>query len=202
VSGARPSGTEGYSDEAEALVRQYESISFGDVHKPFLHLIPKPPARVLDIGAGTGRDAAGLAAMGHIVTAVEPTAELRMRAMKLHPSPRIEWLDDSLPDLPVISGRGKTFDVVMLTAVWMHLDEQQRRRAMVCVAALVRPGGVMTLSLRHGPVPVGRRMFDVTPTKTIALAQAEGMTCVQRLEGGDGLLKRPGISWDRLAFVR
>ena len=73
---------------------------------------------------------------------------------------------------------------------------------MVRVAALVRPGGVMTVSLRHGPVPAGRRMFEVTPTETIALAQAEGMTCVQRLENGDSTLKRPGISWDRLAFKR
>jgi hypothetical protein len=45
-------------------------------------------------------------------------------------------------------------------------------------------------------------MFDVTPAETIALAQAEGMTCVQRLEDGDGLLKRPGVSWDRLVFAR
>ena len=198
----RPSGTEGYADEAEALVKQYESISFGDVHKQLLHLIPKPPARILDIGAGTGRDAAGFAAMGHIVTAVEPTIELRTRAMKLHASPQIEWLDDSLPYLSLVSRRGETFDVVMLTAVWMHLDEQQRRQAMVCVASLVRPGGLMALSLRHGPVPAGRRMFDVTTTETIALAQAEGLTCVQRLEDVVGLLKRPGLSWDRLAFVR
>jgi protein-L-isoaspartate O-methyltransferase len=35
---------------------------------------------VLDIGSGTGRDAAGLAAMGHSVVAVEPTAELRIGA--------------------------------------------------------------------------------------------------------------------------
>jgi hypothetical protein len=74
--------------------------------------------------------------MGHVAIAVEPTAELRKGAMKLHPSPQIEWLDDCLPDLPVVTGRGKTFDVVMLTAVWMHLDEQQRRRAVVCTAAL------------------------------------------------------------------
>jgi 2-polyprenyl-3-methyl-5-hydroxy-6-metoxy-1,4-benzoquinol methylase len=202
MSGTRPSGTEGYADEADALVKQYESISFADVHKQILHLLPKPPARVLDVGAGTGRDAAGFAAMGHIVTAVEPTAELRIQAMKLHPSPQIAWVDDSLPGLSVVSGRGETFDVVMLTAVWMHLDEQQRRRAMVRVAALVRPGGVMALSLRHGPVPAGRRMFDVTTTETIALAQAEGLTCVQQFEDVVGLLKRPGISWDRLAFTR
>ncbi len=68
------------------------------------------------------------------------------------------------------------------------------------VAALVRPGGVMMISLRHGPVPEGRRMFDVTAAETVGLARAQAMACVQHLESGDSLLKRPGVTWDRLAF--
>ena len=195
-------GTEGYASEADALVRQYESFSFADVHRRILHLIPQSPARILDIGAGTGRDAAGLAEMGHIVTAVEPTAAMRLHGIRLHPSPRIEWLDDSLPDLSVVSARGETFSVVLLTSVWMHLDEAQRSRAMSRIAALVQPDGVMSLTLRHGPVPAGRRMFDVTPAETIALAEAEGLLCVLKLEGGEGLLGKPGVTWDRLAFQR
>jgi hypothetical protein len=35
--------------------------------------------------------------MGHAVVAVEPTAALRGRAAALHPSSRIEWLEDGLP---------------------------------------------------------------------------------------------------------
>lgn len=88
----------------------------------------------------------------------------------------------------------------MLTAVWMHLDEQQRRQAMPRVAALIRPGGVMMISLRHGPVPDGRRMFDVTAAETIGLAHAQATICVQHLEAGDGLLNRRGVTWDRMAF--
>lgn len=195
-------GTEGYAREAETLVRQYEGLSFTDVHRHVLHLLPPPPARALDIGAGTGRDAAGLADLGHLVTAVEPTAELRLRARELHPSPRITWLDDSLPDLRLVSARGEAFDVVMLTAVWMHLDTAERRRAMPVVAALVRPGGLMALTQRHGPIPSGRRMFEVPAAETIALAAAEGLTCIQRLEGGDSQFNRPGVTWDRLAFRR
>ena len=132
-----PRGTEGYAEEAETLVQQYESISFDKAHASILHLLPEPPARVLDIGAGTGRDAAGFAGLGCCITAVEPTAELRVRAIELHTSPRIEWLDDSLPELSRLAGRRETFDVVMLTAVWMHLDEQQRRDAMPRVGRLV-----------------------------------------------------------------
>ena len=91
------SGTEGYEDEAAGLISQYESLVFEDVHKHVLHLIPEAPCRVLDIGAGTGRDAAALAARGHQVTAVEPTASLRRAAMRLHPLSRIEWMDSALP---------------------------------------------------------------------------------------------------------
>jgi hypothetical protein len=71
--------------------------------------------------------------MGHRVVAVEPTDELRTPAMALHPSPLIEWLNDSLPDLSFLLKRGEKFDVAMLTAVWMHLDDQQRRHARASV---------------------------------------------------------------------
>ena len=196
----RVSGTEGYGEDAEALVRQYESISFNDVHRQVLHLLPEPPGRVLDVGAGTGRDAAALAATGFAVTAVEPTAELRKRAVALHPEPGIEWLDDALPDLAALAGRAGSYDVVMLTAVWMHLDDAQRRQAMPRVARLLRRGGVMIMSLRHGPVPPGRRMFEVSVEETAGLAGAEGLEPALHLERKDGLFGRAEVSWTRLAF--
>jgi SAM-dependent methyltransferase len=113
-------------------------------HGPVLHLLPTVPSDVLDIGAGTGRDAAALAGMGHRVVAVEPTVALRDRAALLHPSPRIEWIEDYLPRLARLR-RGDRFDVVMLTGVWMHLNLQQRREAMPRLASLLRPGGVLHL---------------------------------------------------------
>ena len=94
---------------------------------------------------------------------------------------------------------GERYDVVMLTAVWMHLDQAQRERAMARVAPLVRPGGLMALSLRHGPVPAGRRMFDVTALETRALAQRHGLETILR-KPGCLPAGRPAVWWDRLAF--
>jgi SAM-dependent methyltransferase len=193
------SGTEHYAEETPDLLKRYESISFADTHRSVMHLIPKEPCDVLDIGSGTGRDAAGFAALGHRVVAAEPTEELRGGAMALHPSPLIEWLDDSLPDLAILLARGEQFDVVMLTAVWMHLDKQQRRRAIPNVAALVRSGGVMIMTLRHGPVPPGRRMFEVSAEETISLAQPLGFCCVLH-RPAELSLRQPGVTWTRLAF--
>ena len=192
--------TAGYAQEAPALLKAYEAIAVEDVHRPVRHLIPTETSRLLDIGAGTGRDAAHFAEMGHRVVAVEPVDALREGAQKLHPSPRIEWLKDSLPTLASVRARGETFEAVLATAVWMHLDESQRIEAMPAVASLVRPGGVLILSLRHGPIPPRRRMFDVSAEETIALAVREGLRCIVRTVTGSVQAGKPDVTWSRLAF--
>jgi SAM-dependent methyltransferase len=197
-------GTEGYAEAAAELIQRYEHLDFAEVHGPVLHLIPRVPCSAVDIGAGTGRDAAHLAAMGHRVVAVEPTDALRIPGMALHPSPLIEWLDDSLPDLAALRARRQRFDLVMLTAVWAHLDAEQRRAALPNLASLLRIGGVMIMSIRHGPAPPTRRTFEVSAEATIELAQAQGLavTATLRTDAVQEANRRAGVTWTRLAFVR
>jgi SAM-dependent methyltransferase len=193
----------GYANEAPSLLETYERISPETLHRPVWHLIPTTPSRLLDIGAGSGRDAAYFAERGHRVVAVEPVEPvdaMREGAMKLHPSPRIDWLADTLPSLAHVWARGETFDAVLATAVWMHLDESERAEAMPAVASLVAPGGVLILSLRHGPVPAGRRMFDVPAEETIALAAREGLTCLVNAVTASVQAKQPDVTWTRLGF--
>jgi hypothetical protein len=123
--------------------------------------------------------------------------------MELHSSPRIEWVDDSLPDLLLLRSRKKPFGLAMLTAVWMHLDEDERRRAMPNVRSLLRGGGLLMMSLRHGPVPRGRRMFEVSAQETIELAHIQGLRLVSdmRTESVQQANRDNGVSWTRLAFV-
>ncbi|MFD8083010.1 class I SAM-dependent methyltransferase [Kitasatospora sp. NPDC059722] len=192
-----PSGTAGYGAEAQALAVQYESVTFAEVHREMLHLFPAPPAAVLDVGAGTGRDAAALAALGHPVVAAEPTPELRHIGEELHRDSGVRWISDALPELPSLGA--ERFGLVLLTAVWMHLAPAERPPAMASLARLVAPGGRMILSLRHGPVPPGRRMFDVPPEETVAQAAANGLHPIHRISRTD-LHGRPGVGWTILAF--
>jgi hypothetical protein len=60
----------------------------------------------------------------------------------------------------------------------------------------------MIVSLRYGPVPAGRRMFAVSVEETIGLAEIEGLVVTLSRSHQDRLLKRPGVSWTRLAFAR
>jgi SAM-dependent methyltransferase len=190
------SGIEGYADQADALAAQYESIAFADVHRDILHLLPLRPSRVLDVGAGTGRDAAALASMGHHVTAVEPTKELRDHGKRLHAGAAIQWIDDLLPNLDRVLGDDEHFDLILLT---MHLDSGQRQAAMRRLNNLLARSGLIIMSLRHGPIPDGRRMFDISPDETCRLFEESGLRVSHRRERED-VLGRADIRWTFLAF--
>ncbi|WP_405774366.1 class I SAM-dependent methyltransferase [Streptomyces sp. NBC_00859] len=199
VDGAgRARGTAGYAESADALAAQYEEVTFGQVHRNVMRLVPAEPGRILDVGAGSGRDAAALAARGHSVVAVEPTAELRVHGQRLHPDSGIVWVDDALPAL-TLSRHPGPFDAVFATAVWMHLDAAERGRAMARIAALLMPGGRFFVSLRHGPVPGGRHMFDVSAAETTELGDAYGLHTVHRSERTD-LHNRGSVLWSCLVL--
>jgi protein-L-isoaspartate O-methyltransferase len=105
-----------------------------NVHRSVLDVIPAGPAHVLDVGAGSGRDAAALARRGHHVTAVEPSAGFRAEAALRHAGLSIEWIDDGLPGLASLGSR--SYDLVLLSAVWMHVPAnrilQERIHLLTC----------------------------------------------------------------------
>ncbi|MCY1202149.1 Methyltransferase domain protein [compost metagenome] len=194
-------GVAGYGVNAAALAAQYESITFEEVYRDLIHLLPASPVSVLDIGAGSGRDAAALACRGYQVVAVEPTPELRREGQVRHGALGIEWVDDHLPTLKVTRQAKRRFGLILLGAVWMHLDLPERKAAMEAVAGLVVDGGQVFMSLRHGPIPAGRRMFDVSAEETANLAAEHGLYCHYRCEREDAL-GRSGVRWSFLALQR
>lgn len=198
------SGTEGYADEAPLLFERYEKIEFSKAHGPVQHLFPTKPSDIVDIGAGTGRDAAHMALQGHSVLAVEPTSELREPAALMRPSQNLDWLNDSLPNLSELLKRGKTYDVVMLNAVWMHLDERQRNVGMRNIAMLTHLGSRVFMSLRHGLVPKGRRMFEVSGDETVRLAEQHGFDSLVNARSASiqNENKAAGVSWTHVVLER
>ncbi len=199
---AEVAGTEGYGEHADELVASWQKLSFSGRPKQVLQLFPQRPSLIIDIGAGIGVDAAGLAALGHQVVAVEPVAALREAGRQLHPSPNIEWIADALPSVATLMPRSGTFDLVLLSAVWMHLDEGERRRGMEHVSALLHRNGRIIMSLRHGPVPEGRRMFPVTSQETTELAAQADLRCILELhtQSVQQQNRSQGVTWTHLAY--
>ena len=193
----------GYSEEAEKLIVQYEQLPFERVFANFLHAFPAAPCRALDIGGGTGRHAAGLARHGHDVVAVEPTRELREAGQALHAGVPLTWVDDTLPGLEkfrqgLLAG---PYGLILLAAVLMHFDAEEQTAIIRRVSTLLSPGGRCVISLRHGPVPEGRRMFEIPDEEIAALAEQHGMACVCRASGSDHD-DRPGIRWTMLCLEK
>jgi hypothetical protein len=60
------------------------------------------------------------------------------------------------------------------------------------------------MTLRHGPVPAGRRMFEVSAEETIALAAHEGLTPVLNVHrpAAQAGNRAAGVSWTTLALAR
>ena len=193
---------DGYAADATAdLVARYDALEPDHIYAQVLDLLPAPGARVADIGAGTGRDAAWLAERGYRVLAVEPVREFREAGRRLHRSDAIEWLDDRLPDLTALRSLAP-FDAVILCAVWHHLDEDDRARALPRLAEATAPGGTLILSLRHEPGAPERHSFPVSAERTIDAAGALGLRLARRREAESvsDESRALGVRWTWLAF--
>jgi len=197
-------GTEGYAQSAQWLIPRYESVSFEEKYRAVRDLLPVAQGRVLDIGAGTGVDAAWLAQQGHAVVAVEPVAALCEAGRALHPLRNIEWVDDSLPLLARLAGRRERFDLVLLSAVWQHLAPDERAAGMTAILPLMQPAAMLVMSVRRGPPPEGRRSFEVPDEETIALADAAGarLLLAAQLPSVQAHNREAGVSWSWLAFQK
>lgn len=183
-----------YDQNAAAFVAQYESLSFEQVHGCLVDLLPEPGATVLDVGAGSGRDAAWFAARGYEVVAVEPSGSMRSEAMRLHPAANIRWLDDSLPDLSRVRRLGLTYDLIVLSAVWMHVPEHLRERCLRKLTTLLAPNGRIAISLRLGEADPARDIHVVSLAEMHALARQFGLRVI-RTEDSTDQLGRAAVSW-------
>lgn len=167
---------------------------------PVLDLLPSAPCHALDIGAGTGRDAAWLTEQGHQVLAVEPVEALRRAGEALHAMPRLRWLNDRLPALDRI---GESFDLILAVAVVQHLPPDQQRAAARRLVHLLAPGDRLILSLRHGPGAPNRPCFATDPDAIVAAANADGgvaLTRRVRAESVQPANRAAGVTWTWLCF--
>jgi SAM-dependent methyltransferase len=189
-----------YDAAAAQRAAEYDRLDAATVHGSWRAHLPAKPSRVLDIGAGSGRDALWLAGQGHDVVAIEPAENLRRfieeKAATAGLGGRIEARDGMLPALESLK-EGETFDVISLSAVWQHVAPKSRRAAFNRIAAHLAPGGILAITLREGPVPADRKMYRVSHAATVRLARAAGLDVLsQSSQGAAGdILGRGAVRW-------
>lgn len=194
-----------YHQNAEEFVAQYDSLAAEQVHSLWLdQLAQSPLGRALDIGAGSGRDARWLASKGWQVTAVEPAEALRRAAQSIEAGPGAEpeivWVDDQLPHLGRVRAGNPTFDLILLSAVWMHIEPQFRPMALKALVSLLADVGLMVITLRFGPADPLRPMYRVSADEVQALAAPLGVS-VEVISGTafeKDQLNRSEVHWQTL----
>jgi len=194
MSQDKPDPISFYDNNASAFADQYESIPAVDIHAAITDLIPRATGLALDVGAGSGRDAAWLASFGYVVVAAEPAAAMRREGARRHPIDDIRWLDDRLPDLSATHQLGLSFELILASAVWMHVPLASRQRAFRKLVTLLKPGGLFIVTLRNGPSETDRPMWATSSSEIEALARSHGLAVVRSVPTVDQL-KRPGVSW-------
>lgn len=190
-----------YSDRAVELSNQYERVDFESVHKDWLQFIPSE-GMVLDVGAGSGRDARYLASKGLAVVAVEPADELLTLAKQKAAGLNIHWLSDSLPELREVFKLQTKFDLILLSAVWMHIPASERQRVFRKLSTLLKPNGKMVISLRHGLSPDERVMYPVSSSELAKFASQYGLRFDPlSSEKRTDQLGRHDVSWETILLT-
>jgi SAM-dependent methyltransferase len=189
-----------YHEDTLRLAGQYESVPADVVHAAMLDLLPVAPGNlILDVGAGSGRDAGWFAGRGLDVVAVEPALAMRLEGQARHQHPQIRWLDDRLPGLGEVHRLGLSFDLILLSAVWMHVQPGDRARAFRKLVTLLKPGGLLYMTVRSGDASPERPMWETSPPEMEALARQHGMIAVRVATSPDEL-GRADVSWTSYAF--
>ncbi|WP_064710333.1 class I SAM-dependent methyltransferase [Rhizobium bangladeshense] len=198
--GSRPSfdSVTYYDRLAADLAPRYDAVTFDLVHPNLAQHLPTD-GRVLDIGAGSGRDARGLAARGLQVTAVEPSTAFR-RLGAAHSVRGITWIDDRLPKLARF-GKVPPFDFILCSAVLMVLDDSDFRDSFQTMARLLAEHGRLAVDIRDpmSSEPIG--VFHAhSDAQILEAAAAAGLACIDYSERNDAL-GRPEYRWRSYVFA-
>jgi SAM-dependent methyltransferase len=194
------SSVEYYNRHARQMADGYEAITFEDAHPELVTKLKDGASlNILDVGSGTGRDAAWLSQQRHKVTAVDPSSRMITLAKNLHSDRPIVWVSDSLPHLNTLGQ--KKFDLIFLSAVWMHIHRKDRQVSFSRIKELLNDNGVIYITLRLGPADRERGIYSVSLDEITKDAARQGLS-IRLVGSGADLLSRPGIYWQRLVLFQ
>ncbi|WP_206023485.1 bifunctional 2-polyprenyl-6-hydroxyphenol methylase/3-demethylubiquinol 3-O-methyltransferase UbiG [Rubrivivax sp. JA1026] len=192
-----PKTAEFYERHAAELAARYESAA--SPVEPYVPLAFPRGARVLDVGAGSGRDLAALLRAGIDGYGVEPSPGLRQAAITAHPELASRLVAGSLPDIGTPFGGG--FDGIVCYAVLMHVPEAALFDAAFSLRSLLKTHGRLLLSIPSARTDVrqdhrddkGRLFQPYRPEELQLLFERLGFQLIGRWDTQD-VLQRAGTT--------
>ncbi|MEX1301299.1 MAG: class I SAM-dependent methyltransferase [Desulfotignum sp.] len=188
-----------YATHVEELIRRYESADVSDLHSLLRDSFPSG-ARLLELGCGSGRDAAFMLENGFDVTASDGVPEMIDAAAAGHPALVGRLCRICLPrDLTPALG---LFEGIYAVATLMHLTRPDILEVFARIRRILVPGGRLFFSvpLHRDDVAAdgfdanGRRFTAMTLTDWTGICRRAGFDILTSTTTPDGL-GRKTIAW-------
>lgn len=188
-----------YDHNAVELATRYETADVAEIHRR-LEQAFEPGARLLELGAGSGRDAAAMVAAGFRVTLTDGSEAMLRQAVAGHPELGGRVVRHRCPaPLPWDDG---AFDGVYALAMLMHMPAADIAATLAEAARVLRPGGRLFFSVPFSRDDIvgdsrdakGRLFTNLSPEEWMETGAAAGLGRVESFENPDGL-GRPGMRW-------
>ncbi len=188
-----------YNENGKNIAKRYETAKVSNLHKALKHSF-KQPARLLELGCGSGRDAAFMTNYGFHVVAVDGAASMIESALIHHPELSGHLHTIQLP--AGLSDKLGVFDGIFSIATLMHLSRADIEHLLIKIKSLLCSHGKFFFS-----VPIqrddirqnefdekGRRFTTMTKKEWLDICKKHGFKAIKSTTTKDGL-GRPGIIW-------
>ena len=196
-----------YDAQAGKLCELYNKLSTTDVLPGIESVLPVNRETLfsyaLDLGCGSGRDSAWLRSKGFQVIGVDASTEMLKDAWNNNMTDGVAYVLDEMPELKQVKMLNKSgsleYDFYLMSASWMHLDTPERVALMGAMNEWARPNATAYISLRHGPSPADRPMFDTSVEEVQDLAAQLGAAS-KVLPATPDQQGRGEVTWDYVAI--
>jgi len=184
-----------YHKAAHGLITSYETADMSKLHTFLLdNLVPK--SKVLDIGFGSGRDLDFLENNGFDIWGTDPVQKFVDHAKKRFPAMSNHFFKAALPHLDIPVDLHRSFENIILIAVWMHLPKSLYEDSIKSLCSLLKPHGKIVLSYSVTPrrEETERYFEEIDKVRLETLFNQYGCTKKSSIINQDGLKERE-IMW-------
>jgi 2-polyprenyl-3-methyl-5-hydroxy-6-metoxy-1,4-benzoquinol methylase len=196
-----------YDDHAAEVSRRFETANMSRIHGYLLSHMPGKGARVMEIGCGSGRDAAFLLANGYDIRAIDASRGLIEEALKIHPELHDRLAVAGVPfpeESPILR---ETFPAIVSMAVLMHIPEKDIDETVAQIRRMLAAGGTAFISVSTGRAEVdkdgrgngGRLFLERPPEDLQRVFEKHGFLLAARYATSDVYSR--GITWHSMVFL-
>lgn len=184
-----------YENNADEFIASYESADMSTLHRTIVDHLDKS-SKLLDIGFGSGRDLAFLRENGFDIWGADPSEKFVAHAQRRFPDISNHFFCTALPNLELPDDLERSFDAIILIAVWMHLPQSTYEDTIRSLSAFLKPGATLILSysITQRDEKSARYFEDVDRSLLQKLFEKHNCYLTSSHTNSDGLSERD-ITW-------